>query len=120
MDLVLSLDPGSSMTKMVYRVLCEVTYKPELFCMEPELIGVAFESIESYESGRINSPSPENEAWVQFEQDYYAVGFLAQKHFGASVKLSELKYENAIPKVLAAVGAIAEKEGLGTSSIRFS
>ena len=115
MDLVLSLDPGSSMTKMVYRVLCEVTYKPELFCMEPELIGVAFESIESYESGRINSPSPENEAWVHFEQSYYAVGFLAQKHFGASVKLSELKYENAIPKVLAAVGAIAEKEGLGTS-----
>jgi hypothetical protein len=114
-DLLLSLDPGSSMTKMVYRVLSSVPKKPELFCMEPELIGIAKESIDLYESGRINSPSPENESWIELSQDFYAVGFLAQKHFEARVKLSELKYENAIPKVLAAVGAIATREGLGTS-----
>lgn len=112
MDLLLSLDPGSSMTKMVYRIVSDVPYKPELFCMEPELIGITQESINLYESGRINSPSPENEAWVEFDSEYYAVGFLAQKHFEARVQLSELKYENAIPKVLAAVGAIATREGL--------
>ena len=114
MDLLLTIDPGSSLTKMIYRILGEISFQAELFCMEPELIGVTRESIQSYESGRINSPSPENEAWVQFEDEYYAVGFLAKKHFQASVKLSDLKYENAIPKVLAAVGAIAEREGLGT------
>lgn len=114
MNLLLSLDPGSSMTKMIYRVLDSMPYKPpELFCMEPELIAIAKESIDLYESGRLNSPNPENEAWVEFDSEYYAVGFLAQKHFEAHVKLSELKYENAIPKVLAAVGAIATKLGLG-------
>ncbi len=114
MDLLLTIDPGSSLTKMIYRILSEISFQAELFCMEPELLGVTRESIQSYESGRINSPSPENEAWVQFKDEYYAVGFLAKKHFQASVKLSDLKYENAIPKVLAAVGAIAEREGLGT------
>lgn len=117
MDLLLTIDPGSSLTKMIYRILGEISFKAELFCMEPELIAVTKESIDSYESGRINSPSPENEAWVQFENEYYAVGFLARKHFQACVKLSELKYENAIPKVLAAVGAIAEREGLGTNCV---
>ncbi len=117
MDLLLSLDPGSSMTKMIYRISCSVVSQPVLFCMEPELMRVTKELIELYESGRMNSPSPENEAWVEFEQEYYAVGFLAQKYFEAQVKLSELKYENAIPKVLAAVGAIATKEGLGTNFV---
>ncbi|MFN6572025.1 ParM/StbA family protein [Dendronalium sp. ChiSLP03b] len=115
MYLLLALDPGTSLTKMIYRILSSIPYKPELFCMEPELISVTKESIDLYESGKINSPSPENESWIELEQEYYAVGFLAQKHFEARIKLSELKYENAIPKVLAAVGAIALREGLGNN-----
>lgn len=115
MNLLLSLDPGTSMTKMVYRILSEIPYKSEMFYMEPELIRTSKESLELYEGGRFNQPSPENEAWIEYDQEYYAVGFLAQKHFGASVNLSEVKYENAIPKVLAAVGAIASREGLGTN-----
>lgn len=115
MHLLLGFDPGTSLTKMLYLIVSSIPYKPEMFCMEPELINISKESINLYESNRINSPSPENEAWLEYDQQYYAVGFLAQKYFEARVNLSELKYENAIPKVLAAVGAIAVREGLGTN-----
>ncbi|WDD36791.1 hypothetical protein PQG02_33615 (plasmid) [Nostoc sp. UHCC 0926] len=112
MDLMLSLDPGTSMTKMVYRVLSEISYKSELLCMKPELIKISKDSLDLYESGQMNRPNPENEAWIEYNEEYYAVGFLAQKYFEARINFLELKYENAIPKTLAAVGAIAIREGL--------
>ncbi|MBD2303398.1 ParM/StbA family protein [Nostoc sp. FACHB-87] len=103
------------MTKMVYRILSETTRKPEMFCMEPELMKTSRDSLKGYESRQISRPNPENEAWVEYnDEQCYAVGFLAQKYFEASVNFLELKYENAIPKTLAAVGSIAMKEGLGT------
>ncbi|MEH2002573.1 MAG: ParM/StbA family protein [Nostoc sp.] len=111
-DLMLSLDPGTSMTKMVYRVLEKMSSKPELLCMEPELVKISRDSLSLYESGQINRPNPENEAWIEYNGEYYAVGFLAQKYFEARINFLELKYENAIPKTLAAVGAIAIREGL--------
>ena len=109
---MLSLDPGTSMTKMVYRVLSEISYKSELLCMEPELIKISKDSLDLYESGQMNRPNPENEAWIEYNEEYYAVGFLAQKYFEARINFLELKYENAIPKTLAAVGAIAIREAL--------
>ncbi|WP_220186634.1 hypothetical protein [Nostoc sp. ATCC 53789] len=112
MDLMLSLDPGTSMTKMVYRVLSEIPYKSELLCMEPELIKISKDSLDLYESGQMNRPNPENEAWIEYNGEYYAVGFLAQKYFEARINFLELKYENAIPKTLAAVGAIAIRDSL--------
>jgi hypothetical protein len=111
-DLMLSLDPGTSMTKMVYRVLSEISYKSELLCMEPELIKISKDSLSLYESGQMNRPNPENEAWIEYNEEYYAVGFLAQKYFEARINFLELKYENAIPKTLAAVGAIAIRDSL--------
>ncbi len=109
---MLSLDPGTSMTKMVYRVLSEIPYKSELLCMEPELIKISKDSLDLYESGQMNRPNPENEAWIEYNGEYYAVGFLAQKYFEARINFLELKYENAIPKTLAAVGAIAIRDSL--------
>ena len=53
-DLMLSLDPGTSMTKMVYRVSLEMSSKPELLCMEPELVKISRDSLSLYESGQIN------------------------------------------------------------------
>ncbi|WP_072207820.1 ParM/StbA family protein [Mastigocoleus testarum] len=112
MDLLVSLDPGSSMTKVVYHVLSEIPNEPEILFMEPDLLEVSKESIELYESRKIGNPCPENEAWVKLGQEFYAVGFLAQKCFDARSNLEDLKYEKAILKVLAVVGAIAVKHNL--------
>ena len=106
---MLTLDPGWSDTKINWRV---TPFRPELLMMGPEVVEVSRESIDLYKSRRFASPEPENEAWVEFEGTYYVVGFLAQNHFNARAMTNELKYELAIVKVLAAVGAIALKEGL--------
>jgi len=107
--LMLTLDPGSSDTKIIWRL---TPFKPELLMMSPEVFEVARESIDLYKSKRLASPEPENEAWVESEGSYYAVGFLAQNYFNVRAITTGLKYELAIVKVLAAVGAIALKEGL--------
>ena len=107
--LMLTLDPGSSDTKIVWRL---TPFRPELLMMSPEVVEVARESIDLYRSRRLASPEPENEAWIECEGSYYVVGFLAQKYFNARAITTGLKYELAIVKVLAAVGAIAFKEGL--------
>ncbi|UKP01134.1 ParM/StbA family protein [Nostoc sp. UHCC 0870] len=111
---MLSLDPGTSMTKMVYCLPSEIPSKAEMLCMESELIKISKDSLDLYESGQMSRPNPENEAWIEYKEEYYAVGFLAQKYFEARINFLELKYENAIPKTLAAVGAIAMREGLNS------
>ena len=75
---------------------------------------VSQESIEAYESSRITTPLPESEAWVKYDDEYYVTGFLAER-FGGVLDKKALKYEGAITKVLATVGVIATKEGLGTT-----
>lgn len=115
--LVLTTDVGTSGSKMVYEVIQSgYPSKSELLLMEPELAESSAEVIEEqYESERISSPQPENEAWVEYGEDCYVVGFLAKRKFHGTVERANLKYEGAIPKVLAAVGVIAEKVGLADS-----
>lgn len=115
--LVLTLDPGSSLTKIIYQIRFGSSERsqPKLLLMEPEVIVVSQELLEAYEDERLTSADPENEAWIECEGEYYAVGFLAQKNFYANAGLNELKYERAVFKLLAAVGAIAEREGLPDS-----
>lgn len=117
MILVLTLDPGSSLTKIIYQIIygSEERSEPKVLLMEPEVIPVRGELIEAYESSRLTSADPENEAWIECDGEYYAVGFLAQKNFYANAGLNELKYERAVIKLMAAVGAIAQQEGLPDS-----
>lgn len=115
MELIVSLDPGTSLTKIVYQVVAQdVSCEPKIISMEPSVIEVDEELIDIYESRKIYNPSPENDAWIKYEENYYAVGFLAQKYFDARNSLKELKYENSIPKVLAACGAIVTREANAT------
>jgi hypothetical protein len=89
--------------------------QPKILLMEPQVIEVSQELIEAYEAQRLTSADPENEAWIDCEGEFYAVGFLAQKQFYAHAGLNELKYERAVLKLMAAVGVIAEREGLPDS-----
>ncbi len=113
--LLLTLDPGTTDSKICYRVAeGESLSSFKLLLMNSITTIVSQEAIEAYEADRITTPNPESEAWIKYDDDYYCTGFLAQR-FGAVVDKKALKYEGAITKVLATIGAIATKEGLGAS-----
>jgi hypothetical protein len=106
---MLTVDPGLSDTKIIWRV---TAFKPELLIMSPEVAEVSSEAIDFYKSRRITTPDPENESWVEYGDALYAVGFLAHHVFNARVAPKEPKSEWAIAKVLAAVGVMVIKEAL--------
>ena len=109
---VVTLDPGSSLTKIIYQVIVNgVGSELKILSMEPELMQVTRRRIEDYEAERWTSTDPAEEAWVESGGVYYAVGFLA-KQFCGNAGWHELKYERAAIKLLAALGVIAFREGL--------
>ncbi|MDJ0573703.1 MAG: ParM/StbA family protein [Xenococcaceae cyanobacterium MO_234.B1] len=113
--LLLTLDPGTTDSKICYRVSeGENLSSFKLLLMDSVTTTVSRESISAYEGDRITTPLPESEAWIKYDEDYYVTGFLAQR-FGAVVDKKALKYEGAITKVLATVGVIATKEGLASN-----
>ena len=113
--LLLTLDPGTTDSKICYRVEEEGNLSSfNLLLMNSVTAVVSHESIEAYENNRITTPFPESEAWIKYDDEYFVTGFLAER-FGAILNKKALKYEGAITKVLATVGAIALREGLGTS-----
>ncbi|WP_174764131.1 ParM/StbA family protein [Anabaena sp. UHCC 0253] len=109
-NLIVSFDPGASLTKIVYELATEG--QPCLMTMEPEMLKLPQSSIDAYMSSRkgLESPKPVDEAWVSCAVDgdtqCTVVGFLARQ-FSASARLDKLKYETSIHKALAAIGAIA-------------
>lgn len=108
---MLTLDPGSSGTKIIWRASL---FRPELLVMSPEVIEVTREDIEFYKTRRVILSEPEKEAWVEYGGTIYAVGKFAVEHNGRVV-LNDLKHEWAVAKVLAAVGVMALKEGMPNS-----
>jgi hypothetical protein len=114
-NLIVSFDPGASLTKIVYELATEG--KPCLMTMEPEMLRLPQSSIDAYMSSRkgLESSHPVDEAWVSCTADgdtqCTVVGFLARQ-FSASARLDKLKYETSIDKALAVVGAIAQHNKL--------
>ena len=113
-NIKIAFDPGSSVTKVVYQVdsndLCVVL-------MEPEVIEVPIESVAQRNHSSAGVVTPINDAWLKFrakDDSCFAVGFLAQQ-FKASMQLDQLKYEAAIVKALATIGAIIQREALEES-----
>ncbi len=114
--LLLTLDPGTTDSKICYRVSeGEELSSFKLLLMDSKTTTVSRESIETYEANRITTPLPESEAWIKYEDEYYVTGFLAARRFKAVLDKKALKYEGAITKVLATVGVIVTKEGLSPS-----
>jgi hypothetical protein len=104
-EIRIGLDPGSSLTKVVYALGDTLQY----FWMEPEVLTLPIAPIDQ---GTVAlCTDPEHQAWLQLPQDqqFYAVGQLAHQ-FKAIARLDKLKYEQALYKVLAAIGAIVQRE----------
>jgi hypothetical protein len=107
-EIRIGLDPGSSLTKVVYAIGDTLQY----FCMEPEVLALPI----APDQGTFSlCTDPEHQAWLRLPQDqhFYAVGQLAHQ-FKAIARLDQLKYEQALYKVLAAIGAIVQREQITT------
>ncbi len=109
-DLILGVDPSSSLSKGFYT---GIPFQLQLSLMEPELAQVKASSIETYEKNLLGSASIDDSAWIAVDGDYYAIGFLAQKFYG-TLGLKQVKYQRALYKVLAMVGTIAQTKKLPT------
>lgn len=119
-DVIMVADLGSSGSKFFVQVQMKTlntlhstrNSQPQLILMEPEVIPASRERLELYEKEKLGHPSPEDSAWVEYDGQCYTVGYLAKSQFRADSGERELKYERVIPKILAALGSIAEREGL--------
>ena len=102
---IVVMDFGGSITKIV------VYIDGQLWSlnMEPGVIEVTANLIEHYQQNKLGQASPQDRAWIQVGEQYYAVGFLASNRFLANAGLSRLKYERAWIKVLAALWVIKKK-----------
>ena len=106
-DLYLCVDPGGSQTKIIYQLHGQP--KPQYLLMPPEVEQITACALNSYfdSLGWIGSPAPIQQIWLEVDDDVFVVGAFANK-FDPTDRLVELKYENALYKVLAAVGLIRE------------
>ncbi len=111
-DLLLVLDFGGSLTKVIYTGPDE---QLRFMSMEPEVLALPFASIDSYESSKMgmDSADPVDKAWVGALDQFYAVGYLAREQFNGNAGLSQLKVDRAVPKAMAAVWAASVELQLG-------
>ncbi len=110
-EITIAFDPSSSLSKAFYTT---GGYSPEWLVMEPDVVQVSPEAIVQYEENCIGSPKSTDSAYISVNDQPYAVGFLAKTRFYAQSKLEVLKFEAAVYKVLALVGALAQEKKLGT------
>jgi hypothetical protein len=115
--LMMGLDFGSSSTKGCYKL--EQGRTSSLLLMEPEVVTIVRPTVENYMLTRIGETLPENSAWVEVDDEFRAVGFLAQRFHGEA-GLKELKYERAVYKTLAAVWVVSQKLGIKEEKIKLS
>ena len=110
MKIVLGLDPGASLTKVIADV--EGEKELQLLFMPSEVVEVSRETLTNYRTGKgqLGSPRPEDEAWVEWEGHINCVGSFAHEFMG-DAGFKQLKYERAVYKTLAAVGVIASRAG---------
>lgn len=101
-DIVMMIDMGGSKTKIVVQEVG--SDEPSLLLMDSSLADIGKSSLEGVPTEGRSS----DRAWVGFKGEdeeylYYAVGALARNRFGGFSQLHELKYELALPKILAAI-----------------
>ena len=111
MKLVITVDVGASLTKIIYRFWkSSKNSQTGYVCMSPLMEKITADKLKDYLDfiGWVGMPQPEDEAYLKIGDDYFVVGNLA-KEFDAEDRTFERKYENALFKVLAAIGVVLTK-----------
>jgi hypothetical protein len=104
----IGFDPGSSLTKVVYAL---PNSSSKYLVMEPHVLQLPESSLRS-NAISFERLQLEHNAWVKLQsQDPlgYAVGALARR-YQIETRLDQLKYEQSLYKLLAAIGVIAHQE----------
>lgn len=110
------LDPGGSQTKIIYQLPRDE--KPRYLLMAPFVEEISGDNLHRYlaKESKMSNPSPIRQSYLEVNQKTFVVGHFASK-FDPEDRLPEIKYENALYKALAAVGVIAEQNGLNPRKI---
>ena len=106
-DIYLSVDVGGSQTKIIYQV--DDQTKPSYLLLPPAIEEITKDKLNFFMErlGWIGSPSPDQQLWVEWNNRVVVLGEFAA-NFDPLDRIKELKYENALWKVLGAVGLIVE------------
>ena len=107
-DLFLTVDTGGSQTKVIFQ--SETDEEPDFLLMPPEVECISQAQFDRYQEriGWLGVPAPQQQAWFTLGDQLWVVGAFAAE-FDPEDRLLEKKYENALYKVLAAVGVVVQK-----------
>lgn len=110
------VDPGGSQTKIIYQQTKDE--KPSYLLMAPFVEEISEDNLKRYldKESSMSNPSPIRQAYLKVNKRTFVVGYFASL-FDPEDRLSEIKYENALYKTLAAVGVIAESNQLNPKKI---
>ncbi|WP_036486856.1 hypothetical protein [Myxosarcina sp. GI1] len=112
--LTLSLDVGASISKAVYTLDSVESSQIYYMYMDAEMIVVPEQMLQSFEFDWNLVDAPEHSAWIKSRSkalEVFTFGLLARK-LKAQKQIHLIKYENAVEKSLAFIGAIAQKHNL--------
>ena len=111
------VDPGGSQTKVIYQLPKQE--KLQYLLMPPELEEIKSESLKRYldKQPSFANPAPIKEAYLSVADQIFAVGEFASEFYPED-RIQEIKYENALYKVLAVVGIILESNQIKSSKIQ--
>ena len=102
--IAMAIDLGGSLTKIIGGSpdgkLCAVS-------MEPEVVEISEETITMFEKNTLGKGRANDRAWVQIEDKFYAVGYLAKEFLG-DAGLWRPKVDLAVYKILAALWVLKE------------
>ena len=106
-DIYLSVDVGGSQTKIIYQL--KNSTRPNYLLLPPELEEVSKTKLSDYMArlAWIGTPSPREQLWVHWNSRVLVLGKFASE-FDPQDRIQELKFENALWKVLGAIGLIVE------------
>jgi len=107
-NLYVSIDTGGSQTKIIYQF--KNSKQLSYLMMPPGIEQISFEQLKRYQErqGWIGHPTALQQAWLEWKESIYVVGEFVTE-FAPQDRIKERKYENALYKVLAAIGVILEK-----------
>jgi hypothetical protein len=103
-----AIDFGASGSRAIYTL---EKVKTSLYVTEPHVCQVIPQLVEEYEKSRFNSNNFSS-GWVEVKGSFYAFGNLAKQHLRTNPLLNRHKFELAIFKVLAIIGAISQIHAL--------
>lgn len=121
MKLVITVDCGASMTKVVYELQKSSSERiKSYFWMPPEIERISSAELKEYFElkGWIGLADPIQQAYLKVEENYcYVVGKLARQ-FHPEDRVFQLKYENALYKIMSAIGVVLQKHQIKEKNLK--